>query len=99
MLKYLLGTDSGIQGDELGRRTRLNRKRSEWQTLAIEGKLDLLVTLDFRMSSTCLFSDIVPLTATGMKRRYEHLGYASVYPPAFRRRRPGLLKPKATGKL
>ena len=36
----------------------------EWQTAAIEGKLDLLVTLDFRMSSTCLFSDIVLPTAT-----------------------------------
>ena len=36
----------------------------EWQTAAIEGKLDLLVTLDFRLSSTCLFSDIVLPTAT-----------------------------------
>lgn len=24
-----------------------------------------------------------------MKRRYEHLGHAPVYPPALRRRRPG----------
>ncbi|MFW3298529.1 molybdopterin-dependent oxidoreductase, partial [Enterobacter quasiroggenkampii] len=29
-----------------------------------EGKVDLVVTLDFRMSSTCLFSDIVLPTAT-----------------------------------
>src|SRR5439155_1186195 len=29
-----------------------------------EGKLDLLVTLDFRMSTTCLYSDIVLPTAT-----------------------------------
>jgi nitrate reductase alpha subunit len=28
------------------------------------GKLDLLVTLDFRMSTTCLYSDIVLPTAT-----------------------------------
>jgi nitrate reductase alpha subunit len=31
---------------------------------APEGKLDLLVTLDFRMSTTCLYSDIVLPTAT-----------------------------------
>ena len=29
-----------------------------------EGKLDLVVTLDFRMSSTCLYSDVVLPTAT-----------------------------------
>ena len=29
-----------------------------------EGKLDLLVTLDFRMSTTCVYSDIVLPTAT-----------------------------------
>ncbi len=40
------------------------------------------MTLDFRMSSTCLFSDIVLPTATGYeKRRYEHLGYASFIHP------------------
>ncbi|MBM3642663.1 MAG: nitrate reductase subunit alpha, partial [Alphaproteobacteria bacterium] len=31
---------------------------------APEGKLDLLVTLDFRMSTTCMYSDIVLPTAT-----------------------------------
>ena len=31
---------------------------------AAQGKLDLLVTLDFRMSTTCLYSDIVLPTAT-----------------------------------
>jgi nitrate reductase alpha subunit len=64
MLKYLLGTDSGIQGDELGATDEVKPEEVEWQTAAIEGKLDLLVTLDFRMSSTCLFSDIVLPTAT-----------------------------------
>ncbi|PZT65681.1 nitrate reductase subunit alpha [Escherichia coli] len=54
MQKYLLGTESGIQGEELGASDGIKR----------EGKLDLLVTLDFRMSSTCLFSDIVLPTAT-----------------------------------
>jgi nitrate reductase alpha subunit len=35
-----------------------------WHEHAPEGKLDLLVTLDFRMSTTCLYSDIVLPTAT-----------------------------------
>lgn len=67
MLKYLLGTDNGIQGEEFGSTADVKPEEVEWQTAAIEGKLDLLVTLDFRMSSTCLFSDIVLPTAT----RYE----------------------------
>lgn len=64
MQKYLLGTESGIQGEELGASDGIKPEEVEWQTAAIEGKLDLLVTLDFRMSSTCLFSDIVLPTAT-----------------------------------
>jgi len=35
-----------------------------WHDKAPEGKLDLLVTLDFRMSPTCVYSDIVLPTAT-----------------------------------
>lgn len=67
MQKYLLGTESGIQGEELGASDGIKPEEVEWQTAAIEGKLDLLVTLDFRMSSTCLFSDIVLPTATVRK--------------------------------
>lgn len=48
MLKYLLGTDSGIQGEALGD-ADVKPEEVEWQQAAIEGKLDLLVTLDFRM--------------------------------------------------
>jgi nitrate reductase alpha subunit len=48
----------------LGSTDDVKPEEVEWQTAAIEGKLDLLVTLDFRMSSTCLFSDIVLPTAT-----------------------------------
>ena len=36
----------------------------KWHEHGPEGKLDLLVTLDFRMSTTCLYSDIVLPTAT-----------------------------------
>ena len=64
MLRYLLGIESGIQGDETVADPEMSPEEVDWQTPAREGKLDLLVTLDFRMSSTCLFSDIVLPTAT-----------------------------------
>jgi nitrate reductase alpha subunit len=62
-LKHLLGTTHGVQGKDLGPD---DAKPSEvvWHEHAPEGKLDLLVTLDFRMSTTCLYSDIVLPTAT-----------------------------------
>ncbi|WP_287806447.1 nitrate reductase subunit alpha [Diaphorobacter sp.] len=62
-LKHLLGTSSGVQGKDLGAQ---DARPSEvvWHDKAPEGKLDLLVTLDFRMSTTCLYSDIVLPTAT-----------------------------------
>ncbi|MGU0056188.1 molybdopterin-dependent oxidoreductase [Enterobacter hormaechei] len=53
----------------------------EWKDNGLDGKLDLVVTLDFRLSSTCLYSDIVLPTATWYKRRHEYVGYASVYHP------------------
>jgi len=62
-LKHLLGTTHGVQGKDLGED---DAKPTEvaWHARAPEGKLDLLVTLDFRMSTTCLYSDIVLPTAT-----------------------------------
>ena len=62
-LKHLLGTSHGVQGKDLGPE---DAKPTEvkWHDKAPEGKLDLLVTLDFRMSTTCLYSDIVLPTAT-----------------------------------
>ncbi|MFN0164233.1 MAG: nitrate reductase subunit alpha [Burkholderiales bacterium] len=62
-LKHLLGTSNGVQGKDLGRD---GKKPTEvvWHDQAPEGKLDLLVTIDFRMSTTCLYSDIVLPTAT-----------------------------------
>ncbi len=45
-------------------RTRPSPWKCKWHDKAPEGKLDLLVTLDFRMSTTCLYSDIVLPTAT-----------------------------------
>ena len=51
------------QGPRRGGRDEAAR-RSRWHDEAPEGKLDLLVTLDFRMSTTCVYSDIVLPTAT-----------------------------------
>ncbi|MBI5921388.1 MAG: nitrate reductase subunit alpha [Betaproteobacteria bacterium] len=65
-LKHLLGTTHGVQGKDLGGDSGYGAKPQEvvWHEQAPEGKLDLLVTLDFRMSTTCLYSDIVLPTAT-----------------------------------
>ncbi len=62
-LKHLLGTTHGVQGKDLGP-DEAKPHEVQWHAKAPEGKLDLLVTLDFRMSTTCLYSDIVLPTAT-----------------------------------
>lgn len=63
-LKHLLGTSHGVQGVDLGESGGVKPKEVVWHDKAPEGKLDLLVTLDFRMSTTCMYSDIVLPTAT-----------------------------------
>ncbi len=62
-LKYLLGTTHGVQGKDLGEEGGEKPLEVKWRDAA-HGKLDLLVTLDFRMSTTCMYSDIVLPTAT-----------------------------------
>ena len=64
MLKYLLGTQNGVMGKDLGARGASKPSEVEWVDDAPEGKLDLVVTLDFRMSTTCVYSDIVLPSAT-----------------------------------
>jgi len=61
--KHLLGTSHGVQGKDLGR-DDARPTEVAWHDEAPQGKLDLLVTLDFRMSTTCLYSDIVLPTAS-----------------------------------
>jgi nitrate reductase / nitrite oxidoreductase, alpha subunit len=63
-LKYLLGTEHGILGKDLGEEDGTKPDQVRWREEAARGKLDLLVTLDFRMSTTCVYSDIVLPTAT-----------------------------------
>jgi len=63
-LKHLLGTSHGVQGKDLGEDGSQKPTEVAWHDEAPTGKLDLLVTLDFRMSTTCVYSDIVLPTAT-----------------------------------
>lgn len=64
MLKHLLGTKHGLLGKDLGDFGGQKPHEAEWVDEGAEGKVDLWVTLDFRMSTTCLYSDIVLPTAT-----------------------------------
>ena len=63
-LKHLLGTTHGVMGKDLGAEGAVRNTEVRWRKEAPKGKLDLLVTLDFRMSTTCVYSDIVLPTAT-----------------------------------
>jgi nitrate reductase alpha subunit len=64
MLKHLLGTKHGLMGKDLGESGGKKPEDVAWVDQGAEGKVDLWVTLDFRMSTTCLYSDIVLPTAT-----------------------------------
>lgn len=61
-LKHLLGTHEGV----LASASKTSHKTTEvkWRDKIPEGKLDLLVNLEFRMSGTALYSDIILPAAT-----------------------------------
>ena len=61
-LKHLLGTHHNVLGEEMPKTPR--PKDIKWHEEAPEGKLDLLVSADFRMTSTTLLSDVVFPAAT-----------------------------------
>ncbi|WP_297771717.1 nitrate reductase subunit alpha [uncultured Roseovarius sp.] len=63
-LKHLLGTDHGVMGKDLGEEGQAMPKEAVWHDEAPKGKLDLLVCIDFRMSTTAVYSDIVLPTAS-----------------------------------
>jgi nitrate reductase alpha subunit len=63
-LKHLLGTQHGVQGKDLGEEGAQKPEEVLFHKEAPEGKLDLLVAIDFRMSTTCVYADIVLPTAT-----------------------------------
>lgn len=59
-LKYLLGTQNALMCDE----NDCIKPQEIKVRPAVEGKLDLLTVLDFRMSTTCLYADVILPTAT-----------------------------------
>ncbi len=61
-IRHLLGADHSVRAEP----TPEGRRPTEvtWHDEAPEGKLDLLVSLDFRMTSTGLFSDVLLPAAT-----------------------------------
>ncbi len=59
--KHLLGADSNLQTTDA---EGVRPQELVWRDTAATGKLDLLMSLDFRMTSTTLFSDIVLPAAT-----------------------------------
>lgn len=53
--------------------------KTEWQSVAIEGKLGPLVALDFRMLNTCLFFNTVLSTVTWYER--DDMDTSDTHPP------------------
>jgi len=60
-LKYLLGTSHGLLNDD---EDSVRPEEIKWREEAPEGKLDLLINLDFRMTGTALYSDVILPAAT-----------------------------------
>ncbi|MBS6030795.1 MAG: nitrate reductase subunit alpha [Kocuria rhizophila] len=60
-LKHLLGTSNSVQGQD---HAESKPHDVRWRDEAPEGKLDLLVSADFRMTSSTLLSDVVFPAAT-----------------------------------
>lgn len=61
-LKHLLGAESALRADPSPPERR--PKRMAWREEGAEGKVDLLTAIDFRNTSTTMYSDIVLPAAT-----------------------------------
>jgi nitrate reductase / nitrite oxidoreductase, alpha subunit len=61
-MRHLLGVDDAVRAEESPERLRPTEVR--WHDEAPRAKLDLVTTVDFRMTSTCSYSDIVLPAAT-----------------------------------
>jgi nitrate reductase alpha subunit len=61
-LKHLLGADNAVAAEESPPEARPSEV--VWREVAPQGKLDLLVNIDFRMVSTGIYSDVVLPAAT-----------------------------------
>jgi len=61
-LRHLVGTDDAVRAQESP--PELRPAEVAWPADAPRGKLDLLTAIDFRMTSTCTFADVVLPAAT-----------------------------------
>lgn len=86
-LKHLLGTDTNLNASDA---TGVRPQEVTWRDEAPVGKLDLLLSLDFRMTSTTLFSDVVLPAATWYEKHdlsstdmhpYVHAFSPAISPP------------------
>ncbi|MFF2109830.1 nitrate reductase subunit alpha [Rhodococcus koreensis] len=87
-LRHLLGTTSNLQAEPTPENLRPNDVT--WRDDIPEGKLDLLMSIDFRMTSTTLLSDVVLPAATWYEKSdlsstdmhpYLHAFTAAIDPP------------------
>lgn len=63
-MKHLLGAQNSVFGDDLKQDGEDLPMYQNWHDDAIMGKLDLVTTVDFRMTTSSLYSDIVLPAAT-----------------------------------
>ncbi|UMX83757.1 molybdopterin-dependent oxidoreductase [Klebsiella pneumoniae] len=90
MLKYLRWVPrTAFRAKTRASRAACNRKKSNGGITYSNGKLDLVVTLDFRLSS-CLYSDIVLPTATWYEK--DDMNTSDMH-PFIHRCRPPLIQP------
>ena len=88
-----------MQGKDLGS-DDAKPEEVMWHDKAPEGKLDLLVTLDFRMSTTCLYSrHRAAHRHLVREERPQHQRHASVHPSAVHGGRSGLAIAQRLGDL
>ncbi|WEV27744.1 nitrate reductase subunit alpha [Streptomyces sp. 71268] len=87
-LRHLLGAADNADADEVPQGAR--PKEVRWRAQAPRGKLDLLLALDFRMTSTTLFADLVLPAATWYEKHdlsstdmhpYVHAFSPAINPP------------------
>lgn len=87
-IKHLLGASNALRATETPEERR--PKEVKWHENAPEGKLDLLTNIDFRMTSTSLFADIVLPAATWYEKQdlsttdmhpFVHALNAAITPP------------------
>ncbi len=88
-LKHLLGVETNAVNEEESP-PELRPRDVTWRDDAPEGRLDLMVALDFRMNGTCLHSDVVLPAATWYEKEdisttdlhpFVHSFNAAINPP------------------